>query len=145
MSRSPRKLACALGAFACVACAPCTFGVLQAPEDPCVLAEFSAALREWDFVIGYRRSIDFVFRPAAHNTPATTLAITRCTSSHRVIEVYVDRVACEYVRGVVLHELVHAHATCSDADHTDTGLMADPWQGISYLDPAIVTVLGSGG
>jgi hypothetical protein len=108
----------------------------------------------WDRVVGWRKPFSLILDPsvATQIEPGRSYqySLGSCLGES-VVRVYMVAIAehapGEYydcLRRVLTHEMAHIHLTCSDADHTASGVMSPDVRDCQYwLDAAVLERLAA--
>lgn len=132
-----------------VGCGPfnmASISMQDVPDQHTVYRVIDEALDEWKDRVGPMNQVNTMIcgNESCVPTHVSSTAAGRCSRAgdYREIDVYVHRFSYSLerqLRYVYLHELAHAHMTCSDADHTSahgTELMAEKYNN-SYTEPLL--------
>jgi hypothetical protein len=110
-------------------------------EDLDVVRTLNEAIDHWDEKIGFRKSVPVFLEPVAQRTGKVSLGLCERSYSYLGVSIDVYRIASkEHLRAVFLHELAHAHLSCSDDDHTSNiSSLMFPLVGVTDLDPETIS------
>lgn len=107
----------------------------------------AATLDEWDSIVGYRDpTITIKFKEAESTKGKLGYCRHKKVNKNIItLTIYVNRFKdIRQLRGILLHELVHAHLTCTDKDHSDdpSSIMYHGNITARELDPETLQKLG---